>query len=69
MSNQNVDIMKCAEQVGGSQFEMVLIAAVRAREIANKTRNKKGMQHNSALSEALQEIEAGKIGREYLHKM
>jgi DNA-directed RNA polymerase subunit omega len=52
----------------GNKYEMILIAAVRAREL------KRGdarlvAKENKALVTALREIEEGKIGREYLRKV
>ena len=70
----SLDIQKCAENVGGSRFELILIAATRSREIAQK-RNIANAA-DSAMKfrmkpniEALQEIEEGKIGRDYLSKV
>jgi len=58
-----VDINNCVELVGGSRFNLVLIAATRAREI--KRQNKEnpnatfGQVHTNVT--ALKEIEAGLI--------
>ena len=70
----SLDVEKAVEMVGGSRFELILIAATRAREIAQK-RNIANAA-DSAMKfrmkpniEALQEIEEGKIGRDYLSKV
>ena len=62
-----LDMEKCASQVG-SRFDLVLIAAMRTREL------RKGFKPmvntpNGPVVTALQEIEAGFIGREYLKKI
>jgi len=51
----------------GNKFDMILIAAARAREIGYK--KIKISDRNKVLVTALREIEEGKIGREYLHKI
>lgn len=62
-----LNMQKCAENVG-NRFDLVLIAAHRAREIQRGYRKLVDTQ-NSPVVTALQEIEAGLIGREYLKKL
>ena len=63
----SVDTDKCVANVG-SRFDLVLIAARRAREL--KRGHKKMVDTpNGIIVSALQEIEAGLIGREYLKKI
>ena len=55
------------DQVGGL-FNLILIASLRAKEL------KRGhiplvTSKNGPIMTALQEIEEGKVGREYLHKL
>jgi DNA-directed RNA polymerase subunit omega len=55
------------EQIG-NRFDLILIAAIRARELS------KGYKplvscNNGTLVTALREIEAGYVGREYLDKI
>ena len=66
-SPQNIDTDKCVAAVG-NRFDLVLIAAVRVREL-RRGHAKQVNGTNSATITALQEIEAGKIGREYLKKV
>ena len=52
----------------GNRFDLVLIASIRAREL------KRGhaplvTTTNGPIVTSLREIEAGKIGRNYLHKL
>ena len=63
----SVDVIRAAQQVG-NKFDMVLIAAARAREL------KRGYAcqvktDNGPIVTALQEIEAGLVGRDYLKKV
>ena len=72
--SKDLDIQKCVVNVGGSQFELILIAATRAREIANlrsiAQRNNPKLNYDTKITtEALKEVEDSKIGREYLNKI
>jgi DNA-directed RNA polymerase subunit omega len=66
-SPQNIDTDKCVEAVG-NRFDLVLIASARVREL-RRGHAKQVVGTNSPTITALQEIEAGKIGREYLKKV
>ena len=65
-----IDTMKCVENVG-NKFDLVLIAAARARELKRQHRENPfasfGQVHTNVT--ALLEIQEGKIGREYLKKV
>jgi len=72
--SKDLDIQKIENNVGGSRFELILIAATRAREISNirniANRNNPALKYDTKITtEALKEIEDGKIGREYLMKV
>ena len=58
---------KAAEAVG-NRFDLVLIAAARAREL-KRGHKAKVICDNAPGVTALREIEAGLIGREYLKKV
>jgi DNA-directed RNA polymerase subunit omega len=64
------DTQKCVEMVGGNRFNLVLIAAQRTRELR---RGQRPLVDNSNDSNpvvlALKEIEAGKIGIDYLKRV
>ena len=69
-----IDIDKALVNAGGNRFELILIAATRAREIESTRRiaqnnNSDLIYRNRTISAALQEVEEGKIGREYLNKV
>jgi len=66
-SPQNIDTDQCVANVG-NRFDLVLIAAVRVREL-RRGHAKQVPGTNSTTITALQEIEAGLVGREYLKKV
>jgi len=57
-----------AAQAVGSKFDLILIAAIRARELRNgyKSLVRGG---NGPVVTAIREVEEGHIGREYLRKI
>ena len=61
-----IDSRVCADKVGGNQFELVIIAANRAREMVYQNKDKAKFIKGPV--EALIEIQEGKIGHEYLYK-
>jgi DNA-directed RNA polymerase omega subunit len=71
---REIDTDLALTNIGGNQFEMILIAATRAREIESTRRiaqqaDPKLKYRNRTVSAALQEVEEGKVGREYLGKV
>lgn len=69
-----IDIDLALANAGGNRFELILIAATRAREIESNRRiaqnnNSTLTYRNRTVSAALQEVEEGKVGREYLDKV
>ena len=52
----------------GNKYDMILIAAARAREIKKGKRSTLG-DTNRPIVTAIREIEQGLIGREYLRKL
>lgn len=72
--SKDIDVQKCVQNVGGNQFELILIAATRAREIANTRtiaqKNNPQLKYSvKTVTAALEEVVEGKIGREYLGKV
>lgn len=65
----NVDTEKCVAQVGGSRFDLVLIASVRARELSRRHKVAELTTQVNAPVSALLDIQEGKIGKEYLKKV
>ena len=72
--SKDIDVQKCVKNIGGNQFELILIAATRAREIANTRsvaqKNNPQLKYPvKIVTSALEEVLEGKIGREYLNKV
>ena len=59
-----IDTEKCVENIG-NRFDMVLVAAARAREIRRKNRASERREHVFAEVTSLLEIQQGKIGQGY----
>ena len=59
---------QAAVQMVGNQFDLVLIASTRLREIKAGHRSKVVSTHGPSV-QVLEEIEQGKVGREYLKKV
>jgi DNA-directed RNA polymerase omega subunit len=64
-----IDTEQCIENVGGNRFNLVLIAAARAKEIARQHRHAENRWHVNSPVTALLEIQEGKIGKEYLKRV
>jgi DNA-directed RNA polymerase subunit K/omega len=58
----------CVANAGG-RFDLVLIAAVRAREIARKQKYDNEQTYVNPCVSALLEVQSKSIGREYLKKV
>ena len=65
----SIDIEKCVENVGGNRFNLVLIAAVRARELARRHRAAEKTTQMNAPVNALLDIQEGRVGVSYLKKV
>ena len=65
----SIDTNECVELVGGNRFNLVLIAAARAREIKRQHRESDTREHVYSNITALLEIQEGKIGAEYIKRI
>ena len=65
----SVDTQKCVEMAGGNKFDMVLIATYRAREIKRNNVHSDKREHVYSIITALQELQNGEYGKEYLDKL
>jgi DNA-directed RNA polymerase omega subunit len=65
----NIDTEKCVELAGGNRFDLVLIASVRARELARRHKAAELTTQVNAPVSALLDIQEGKIGPEYLRRV
>ena len=57
---------RAAEMVGGSKYDLILVAAKRARQLLNGAAAKVEWNNDNALVVALREIEEGYINKEVL---
>jgi len=64
-----IDTEQCVENVGTNRFDLVLIAASRSREIRRQHKESEKREHIFPIITALQEIQEGKIGKEYLSRV
>jgi len=62
-----LDYNVCSEKIG-NRFDMVLVAAQRARELRRGSAKMVNTPNGHVVT-ALQEIEAGLVGRDYLRKL
>lgn len=66
--SSEVDMDKCIEAVGGNTFQMILIAAERAREIASRRKNDTSNEVNNPVITTLLEIQNNKIDPKQLKR-
>ena len=64
-----LDMQKCVENAGSNRFNLVLIASTRAREILRNSISSRDAQYTNPVVTALEEVQSGKIGPEYLQKI
>ena len=65
----DIDTEKCVELVGGNRFNLVLIAAARAKEIGRKHREDERQDYPNSMVSALLDVQSGVVGAEYLRKV
>jgi DNA-directed RNA polymerase subunit K/omega len=65
----SIDTEKCVEQAGGNRFDLVLIASVRAKELSRRHRQSELTTPLHSPVSALLDIQAGKIGPQYLRRV
>jgi DNA-directed RNA polymerase omega subunit len=64
-----IDTQKCVENVGGNRFNLVIIAANRARELARNNKHSLKHEHVHTTVTALLEVQEGKIGKDYIKRI
>ena len=65
----SLDIEKCVELSGGNRFNLVIMAAARAREIARQHKHDEKPGAPNAPVSALLEFQSGKLGPEYIKRI
>ena len=63
-----INTEQCVSNIGG-RFDMVIIAAARAREIRRQNKESDKREHVFPIVTALLEIQEGKIGPEYIKRI
>jgi DNA-directed RNA polymerase omega subunit len=58
----------CVDNIG-NRFDLVIVAAIRAKELARQHRNSENPTQLNAPVTALLEIQEGKVGAEYLKRV
>jgi DNA-directed RNA polymerase omega subunit len=65
----DIDTQKCVELAGGGRFDMVILAAARAREIHRQHKESDKREHVFPIVTALLEIQEGKLTMDYMKKI
>jgi len=64
-----IDVEKCIKNVGGNRFDLVLIAAAKAREIRRHKVGSELRQDVFPNISSLLSIQEGKTGKDYLKRI
>lgn len=65
----SLDTDLCVNNFSGNRFQMVIGAALRAKEIKRQNSNSERFEHTHPVMTALLEIQDGKLGPEILDKL
>jgi DNA-directed RNA polymerase omega subunit len=63
-----IDTEECVENIG-SRYDLVLVAAQRAKDIKRRNRDSHKREHVHSSITALLEVQSGQIGIEYLKRI
>jgi DNA-directed RNA polymerase omega subunit len=64
-----LDVEKCTEMSGGNRFDLVIMAAARAREISRKNVFSDRFEHKHPAMTALLDFQEGRCGPEYIKRI
>ena len=64
-----IDTETCVQNVGGNRFNLVLIAAERAREIRRQNKDSDKREHVHSILTALTDIQEGRVNENYITKL
>jgi DNA-directed RNA polymerase omega subunit len=64
-----IDTETCVQNVGGNRFNLVLIAAERAREIRRQNKDSDQREHVHSILTALTDIQEGRVDGAYITKL
>lgn len=65
----DLDQERYIENAGGNRFQLVIMAAIRARELVKQHQNSGSKEHINATVSALFDFQNGKIGPEYIKRV
>lgn len=65
----SLDTDLCVKNFGNNRFQMVIGAALRAKEIKRQNSNSERFEHTHPVMTALLEVQQGKVGLEILDKI
>jgi len=65
----HIDYDKCLKNIERNRFNLILIAAARAREIVKKNRANGKVEHECTPVSALRDVEVGLVKKDYLRKI
>jgi len=65
----SIDLEQCVENSGGNRFDLVIMAAARARELSRQHRHHERTEHLNSPITALLEFQNGKLDKEYLKRI
>jgi DNA-directed RNA polymerase subunit K/omega len=65
----SIDIEKCIANSGNNRFDLVIMAAARAKELARRHKNSESTEYTYTPITALLEFQEGKLGHEYLKRI
>ena len=65
----SLDIEQCVINAGGNRFDLVIMAAARARELSRQHRQQEKPEQLNAPISALFEFQSGKLDKEYLKRI
>jgi DNA-directed RNA polymerase omega subunit len=63
-----IDTQRCVSNANGNKYDLVLMAAARAREIKRRNQTSMKQEHVGAPVTALLEIQRGEVSTDYINK-
>jgi len=66
---EQLDVEKCVKLSGGNKFDLIIMAAIRGREIRSQNQHSTKMEHHHSVVTALLEIQNGKNPEDWQKKV
>lgn len=67
--HEHLNVEQCVKNSGGNKFDLIIMAAQRAREIKAGNSHSTKMEHHHGVLTALLEIQGGKVDQDYYKKI